>query len=909
MNRLRSGAAAMALTVFMTAACIQVYPPKDDAPQPQAKANGEDKKNGPFKPYAEVLKDTETMDGLFMLHKKRDNTLFMELRPDQLDTDFGLVMHYSRGVGDFNVHAGLVLSGSRLMRFERVGDQILLVHRNDRFTADEGSPMALSVEQNTGHSILAAFPIKAEQEESKNLVIDITSFIVSDYANVGRRLRFYYGDKPVTFDKKRSYVSKTQAFPENVEIDVMLTYKSNDVPRIRGAGVGVSDFRSIPVGVRYSLFALPKDPMNARIADDRVGHFLVAQENFSRDQEKDVMVRYVRRWRLEKKDPSAAVSEPVEPIVFYIDRTVPLEYRQYVREGVEAWNKAYEAAGFKNAIIARDAPSVKEDPDWSAEDIRYSTIQWTAAWSMGYAIGPSQSDPRTGEQLNADILISWSFVRGWMGNWDRLGPHAMIGKYMEAQNLLLTLPPEQAQYVCLAQMGRAQDLAVQYSMLVGLGELDPGESMPPEFIGDALRELIMHEVGHTLALRHNFRASSGIPYAKLQDKSFTGEHGLMVSVMDYGPVNMASDPKKQGHFYNKEVGDYDVWAIRYAYEDVLNNHENTNGTMVAEGKTRPEMELPYLAKIAEEGSNPFYTYASDEDNWIGSYAVDPLTNAWDLGSDPLSYAKDRAALVARVTPQLENRMVSDGESYLRLRGAMNSMMFERFRSAMPVTRTVGGIYFVRDHRGSERQPFTPVSARKQREAVKFLVSEIFAEDAFEFEPSMLNKAAPNRFSDFSTWGTSPFPVDFQAHGWVSRIQATIMAQLLDPIRIQRMIDNELRAPDDFYSAAEMFSEITDATWSEIGESRARSINSFRRNLQRSHTDMLITLALDEDPELQIPADARSLSRLHLRRIALRIDNVLGQGGLDDFSQAHLEEMQARINRALTAQITLPMDDS
>ncbi|MDP2577823.1 MAG: zinc-dependent metalloprotease [Candidatus Palauibacterales bacterium] len=891
----------------LVAACVQVYPPSEQSsPSKQTASNGAKKDNGPFKPYAEVLKDTEELAGYFTFHEKRDNTLFLELKPDQLDMEFGLVMHYSRGVGDFNVQNGLRLSSTQLMVFERQGDQILLIERNTRFTADPGSPIAEGLKDNKGNSIIGAFPIKAEQEETKNLVADVTSFFVSDYADVGRRLKRWYGDHPVNFDKKRSYVSEVKAFPKNVEIDAMLTYKASDFPRFGGAGV--SDYRSIPVGVRYSLFALPEDPMTPRLADDRVGHFIVAIEDFSRDQETSVFHRYVRRWRLEKQDPAAAVSEPVKPIVFYIDRSVPLEYRQYVKQGIEGWNKAYEAAGFKNAIVARQAPTVEEDPDWSPQDIRYSTIAWTPGYNMGYAIGPSQSDPRTGEQLNADILISWSFVRGWLGRWQRMGtPQAMIDSYMEAQEMLLNLPPEEAQYVCLAQMGKAHDLATQYAALIGLGVLDPGEPMPPEYIGPAIADLIMHEVGHTLALRHNFRASTGIPFDKLNDVTFTSEHGLMVSVMDYGTVNIAPDPKDQGDYYNTVVGDYDVWAIRYAYEDVLHGGVATNGMSVASGQYKPEDELPYLGKIAAEGSDPYLTYGSDEDNWIGPYAVDPLNSAWDMGSKPVDWARERAELVARVTPQLENRLIADGEGYQRLRFATQSMMFERFRSLMPVTRTVGGLYFVRDHRGSSRLPFTPVDPAMQRSAVKLLVDQAFAEDAFEFNPSTLNKLMPNRWSDWSTG--RPFPVDFPVHQTVISIQSTLMAQLLEPVRIQRLIDNELRTPGEAYTAAELFSELTDASWSEISGSRARSVNSFRRNLQRAHADMLIDLALADDSGTPVPADARSLARLHMKRISVRIDGALEQGGLDDFTEAHLDETRARIERALKAQIMLPVEEN
>src|SRR5688572_11361658 len=424
--------AALSAAAAMLSGCIHVYEPKPSSSSPApaqtaAPASGaptaakpDDK--GPFKPWDEVLKDTKPVDGYIKLHQKRDNTLFFEVRPDQLDKDFALVMHISKGVGVFNIQDGLPLSDSRLVRFRRSGDKIYLVHVNSRFTADAGSPMKTSMDDNVGHSIVAAFDIKSEHKETKNLVIDATPFLVSDYAQLGDDIKWYYGNKPVMFDMARSYVDKVQSFPKNTEIDALLTYKASDYPMAPSAGV--SDHRSIPVGVRYSFFALPEKPMQARLFDDRVGYFTDAVRDFSKDQKYNPYNRMINRWRLEKKDPKAERSEPVTPIVYYIDNSVPREYRKYVKAAIEGWNRAFDKAGFINAVVAKDAP--ENDPAWSAEDIRYSTIRWTAAHSMGYAIGPSQTDPRTGEILNADILISSEFVTGWANTYQTLGnPQAM----------------------------------------------------------------------------------------------------------------------------------------------------------------------------------------------------------------------------------------------------------------------------------------------------------------------------------------------------------------------------------------------------------------------------------------------------------------------------------------------------
>ena len=506
---------------------------------------------------------------------------------------------------------------------------------------------------------------------------------------------------------------------------------------------------------------------------------------------------------------------------------------------------------------------------------------------MGYAIGPSQSDPRTGEQLNADILISSTFITSWLYGWENLaGADALMNQYMEAQERLMTLSPEEAQYVCLAQLGKAHQLGFQYAALIGSGVIEPGQPMSEEYLGDAIRDLILHEVGHTLALRHNFKASSGIPHDRLHDKAFTRQNGVMVSVMDYGPVNVAVDPSKQGHYWNVEPGSHDVWNIRYAYAPIYEGASAAGTVSSGRPVATAEEEVAGLRLIAEEAGSPLHIYGTDGDNWIGPFAVDPLTSAWDLGN-PLAHARDRMAIIERIQPTLESRLIAEGEGYQRLRGATSSLLFERFISLLPTTKTVGGIYFNRDHKGdpSGRMPFTPVSAATQREAVQLIVNEAFAEDAFKFDAELLNKLAPNRWSH---WGMgSRTPVDYPVHGVVANYQGILLARLLNPIRTQRMIDNELRAPRDAYTAAELFNELTEAIWSELAGGRAGDIDSFRRNLQRIHTDQLVDLMLSEEPTT--PPDARSLARLQLKRIAERADNALGGGGLNDFTQAHLDE--------------------
>ncbi|HXI02608.1 MAG TPA: zinc-dependent metalloprotease [Candidatus Saccharimonadales bacterium] len=888
--------------------CIHIY-----EPQSAAKGGGPGGPGGPakqkpeFKPWADATKDTTKLEGFFTWHQTKDNKLLLELPADRLGKEFGMVLHLSQGAGVFNLNDGLSLSDTMLMEFTRVGNTVYLVQMNPRFVASGDAGMQEAVADNRGNSIIAAFDVVSVNDDTKNVLVDTTDFFVSDYPDMAQWLKPYYGGKPVMFDRQRSYVEKLQGFPKNDELDVMFTYKAGEYPVF--GGEGIPDYRSIPFGVRYSMFALPEHPMMPRLADDRVGHFIDAVKDFSRDQQPEWYRRYINRWRLEKRNPGEALSEPVKPIVYYVDWSVPEPYRQYVKDAIEAWNKAFEAAGFKNAVVAKDPP--KDDPTWSAEDIRYSSIKWSAAHQMGYAIGPSESDPRTGEILNADILISSSFVRGWLSDYqDFAGAESGSAHMLDAMEgndpLWQNLPSSARDRLCVEEMGAAHQLGVQYAMMQGLGLLKPDQPLPPEFLRAAIMDLILHETGHTLGLRHNFKASSGIPMDHLHDESYTEQHGVAVSVMDYNPVNVSPDPKRQGDYWTTAPGDYDVWAITYAYKPIYKP-----GT--TEPMDSPDDELPELKKIASRSAEPLLTYNTDEDNWLGPYAVDPYTNAWDLSSDPVAYAKERAEIVHEVLPKLEDRVIADGTGYNRLRNAVGNLMFEAVYPFYNATKMVGGIRFARDHKGDphERLPFTPLPAQKQRDAVQAIVSGVFSENSFHFDPELLNKLAPNRYSH---WGMGiNLPVEYPTHDIVDGWQRNILGSLLSPPRLRRMVESEIRYADGAkpYTIGEMFDTLSGSVWSELGPAggSAKSVDSFRRNLQRDWEDQFIDVMMGvTGPGLgPVPDDARALARYQLTAVAGRIGAVMNGSGLDEVTRAHLAESKARIDKALDASLSMSVE--
>src|SRR6058998_133685 len=526
---IRRRALLLLLPLAAAAACtIRVIQP---APAPAQAAGGSakpdtSKKDIPWKPFAEVTKDARVLTGLFTAYLKRENA-YLSLRSDQLDHDYLMVTELSQGIGELGIDGGSDVR-SDLVRFHRSGDHVELWVVNPYATATPNTPMARTVAYSFGNSVAQSFPIAAIRDTTNEVLVDLVPFLMSDWADLGAYFQFLSQITPMQgpgpmFDKERSSFQSLRVFPTNTEAEARLTFRTS-----RSLGMDmVPDYRWIPVGVHYSILKLPATPMRPHYADDRVGYFVSAMKNFSRDTSETFFVRYVNRWRLEKKDPSAAVSEPVKPIVFYLDRTIPLDWRPYVRDGILEWNKAFEEAGFRNAIQVLDAP---DDTLWSAEDARYSTVRWMADNDAIYAIGPSDVDPRTGEILNADILFTASWIQAFQGQYrEYAGPQAMIREVFAEDSLLRADPYGRLRRLCSYGASLGRDGALLRATLAASGTIAAGAPVPREFVGQALKELVMHEVGHTLGLRHNFRGTAAIPMEKLFDRAYTAAHGTSAS--------------------------------------------------------------------------------------------------------------------------------------------------------------------------------------------------------------------------------------------------------------------------------------------------------------------------------------------------------------------------------------------
>ena len=892
-NSARALVLALALVTAAGSPAFAKSRPMPDGAPPGGNAKGDDKKDSksagtpesPFTDWSKLTKDATHKDGMFGSWTKREN-VYWEIKKDQLNVPFLLNASYAKGIGLVGQLGGLPITDG-LMQFERQGDRIFLTIPQSRIISN-GSDASYkrAVDLTFGNSVLQAF--KIESEKDSTVLIDMAPFFASDALDLTTRMKGAT-TKSFRFDKERSAVTSHKSFPKNMEVEALLTYSPNDRDNLNLNTV--SDIRYVPISVHYSFLELPKEPMQPRLVDDRVGYFLEAYKDMSRDSKDDYWVRYIDRWKLEKKDPNAALSEPKEPIVFYLENTIPVEWRPYIKAGIEEWNKAFEKAGFKNAIVAKDQP---DDPNWDAEDARYSTIRWITSSEPGFgAIGPSQVDPRTGQILNADILMEGSMVVGYSNTYRRwIGP--------ETVEQIMGMPPKDlatrgldGRIACEAGIGMADEGAFLATSMRVDGLLPPGQPVPKEFIGAGLKSVTMHEVGHTLGLRHNFKSSAAVARENLHNKAWIAENGMTGSIMDYDTPNVSPDPSTQAQYFSPTVGTYDLWAIQYGYTPT--------------GKTDVDADYQAMLPVARESSEQGNYFGTDEDTYP-SEALDPRCNIYDLGDNPLAFSKERVAYVSKLwkDPALETKLMRDGDSYLALRRGMDTMLLQYARGLSHARKYVGGQYASRAHKGDPGAPppFMPVPAAEQREAMAFLSERAFSENAFDVPATILSKIGKEQNFD---WGNNLFAYGRQDYPFVTRvlqIQTVTMNGLLDPALLARVREQETRQANAF-RVQDVFSNLSNAIMSEIGINGPARLGALdgpmpRRELQRAYVDRLADMVATPAPNA--PEDAVALARLNLTRISDACQRDLAAvAPKTDTVRAHLMELRARAKRALESQ--------
>jgi hypothetical protein len=894
------------LPIFLLCSSIfsaqaQQQPQQQQSPAPQPAGATDAKKPGAPEPpkekaFADVVKDAQVIKGLFTLYRT-DEKVFLEILPEQLEKTYLVSLTLDSGIGERGFYAA-AMAGEAPIVFHKQGKNIQFVFKNSRFYAQNG-PMSRAVERSFSDSILGITKIESlPHPERKSILIDLGAFLLTDLPMLGYDLEATFRI-PYRFDPKNSNFGTLKSFDKNVEIETLAHYATErpPLPPMLPPGAAppplppppanIPDVRSMLFHLRYSISERPQTGYRPRLADDRVGHFVNSIEDYSDDNRHTTTKRFVNRWHLEKQNPSAALSAPKQPIVFWLENTIPLKYRDAIRDGVLMWNKAFEKIGFQNAIVVKQQA---DDADWDPADTRYSTIRWFAGYpDPGFAQGPSRTDPGTGQIYDADIRFSEAMTRFFRREvseqiyplaampWEHSFPRTFVAPWSVAN----------ASYQCDFATGAVRDAEFAFDLLVGRG-MDPNGAEADKFIQEFLREISAHEVGHTLGLRHNFRASTIHTFEKAQDRGVTSRDGLTGSVMDYIPTNIAARGRQQGEYHQSTLGPYDYWAIEYAYKPI--------------DASTLEGEETELRKIASRAAEPQLAYDTDEDAGLGpGLDMDPVVNRFDLGADPLAYYSHRVGLAREIFSSMEQRLERPGEGYQILRRSFNAALNQTSQALFLASKYIGGVYHYRSHVGDpgNRLPFQPVPAEQQKQALKLLRDHLFAPNAFQFKPQLLNKLENERFINFSL---PPGRQDAAIHTTVLNLQRQVLDRLFMPTVLSRIQDSELRvaAPVEPFTLGLLFTEVQDSIWAETKTpALALNINSHRRSLQREHLRKMIGMVLRD---AAAPEDARTLSRQSLITLRGELQRTVAKPGLKTSMEvrAHLTESIARIDEALKA---------
>ncbi|MEP7061079.1 MAG: zinc-dependent metalloprotease [Betaproteobacteria bacterium] len=837
------------------------------------------------KPFADVIKDATTQTGLFALYA-RDDKVWLEIKPDQFDKPFFFSANLAAGLGENFLFGGLMggypgfVGHSQVAVWHKMGSHVQLIARNERYFAKAGTPEALAVSAAFSDSLLGAAAIVSQPHpQTHGVLIELNALLLTDLPGANGVLERTYRQS-YTFDARNSAITRTRATEDEISAAVTAHYSLARVAQPAAPPSTapytpppstVPDIRSLFLGFYYNFAKLPDEPMRPRLADARIGYFTTTRYDYSNDNPLTPRQNYVRRWRLEKKDPSVPLSEPKQPIVFWLDRNIPLEYRPTIIAGVEEWNRAFEKIGFRNAVQAKVQP---DDADFDTLDARHASIRWMATARPAFGgIGPSQVDPRTGEILDADIGIDPVRIR------NRRAVHSDQLTESKAQPSDTLFPQS---YLCQREDIAAQEEGFALDLMEARGDMEPGSPEEQKFILDDLKDVVMHEVGHALGLTHNFRASTIYTRAQLDDPEFTRTHGIAGSVMEYNAINIALKGERQGSYSMPMLGPYDYWAIEYGYREIPATEEKLQ-----------------LARIASRSSEPLLAYAYDEESALG---YDPDANISDLSDDPLSFAHRRIDLANELWDRWQVRELPAGDSLSRYRRNMTRGLIAVRDAGLSATRYIGGISMLRDAADSGRTPLNPVAPQRQRDALKLIETSIFSADSFRFHPSFLRKLSTDWLdrNDSFDVGLTSSELDYSLPTQVLLVQRAVLDRVLSDPVAQRILNSEslVDKPAEALKLSEIYGSLHAAIFSELRS--GKDIPLLRRDLQREYISHLTRQVLR--PVAAMPADARAIARADAKALRAEISGAQSRKGYSPEARAHLAESLQTLDEALKAPV-------
>lgn len=873
---------------------------KDDK---QAEAAKEEQKK--IDDYEKAIKDLPRIEGAFTFYQKKKE-LLLELPEEAFDKLFLIQPTMGSGLGPM-LQAGDPLEWITLSPFkwQKNEDSVWLVRPNTRYRWDDKDPLALSASRSYPEAYLSQFKIEQTHPKKKLSLINVTNLFYGDLfrlsENIGLALGGQYG-----LDREKSGPARVKSFPENAVVEMKLHYFSprgaEGNPLLEMLGLSMlnqlEDSRSAPVRVTYNLWYRKDSGYMPRLADPRVGYFTQDAFSFDRFDEQDRINRFAMRFNLKKKDPTAKLSEPVKPVVWTLDPSIPEKYRAAVGKGVLNWNKAFEQIGYKDAVRVQEAPN---DPDYDHADGRFNVIRWTMSDDSAYAVAQFRGDPFTGEILNAAITLDANMAAYAGMEYARFStPSANAAaralevlladprregtddfylwatdKERAAAALARQMPASWHRFRCDLPYGLAQSAAQAMNLARATGLRLDKEAYVESF----LTETVTHEVGHCFGLRHNFVASTSLTTEELGNDKVTSERGITASVMDYVPVNVMAVLNRGQNFYTPTIGAYDKWAIRYGYADT---NANT-----------PEGERAMLANIASESGKDGHAFMTDEnaDFW------DPYVVRFDNGRNPLEYSAAMLKAARRIREYAIKNLPRAGQDYSQRTEMVLSSILSTFREGRLSARFVGGLSASRTFRadGKERRTLKPVDPEQQRRAVRLIASNCLVADAFALPESVLQSMSLNPSQPDTAFWTAPL------RSIIGTQQMMLVSQLLAASTTNRIAENEYKAGKGAYTLDEHYSTLLGAVFSEIGQNR--SVAPLRRDLQRFTLHALITQA--GAPPLGVNEDVRMLASDSLRQLSNRLGGQAARPqGLDGMTVIHLREAKQSIDRFMDRSVAV-----
>jgi len=740
----------------------------------------------------EKTKGCDLYEGLFNFYQnKKDGKSYLELDTSHLDKEYIYFSYYENGV----LEAGSVkgrFRGSKVIKIKKFYNNIDITIQNTKYFFDEENPLSKGSNTNINTPIIISEKIIAKNDNKTKFLISADNiFLNESFQQIKSSYSpGYKGFKLGNLSKTKTRYHKIRNYPENTDVIVNYTYESK-YPSSRG-GAAVTDSRNISVLVQHSIIRMPDNNYNIRYDDSRVGYF-TTQTNHMTTIDRVNYRDFINRWRLEKKDPEKELSEPIKPIVWWIENTTPYELRNIIKNGVESWNIAFEKAGFINAIEVKTQP---DTADWDAGDIRYNVLRWTSSprppWG-GY--GPSFVNPRTGEILGSDIMLEWSYITRRIYEDD-----------------LFNNIDDIDQHYCSA--AKHQQLETSFGIDY-IKTFDLDSKMEKELVKQSLYRLVLHEVGHTLGLNHNFKGSTLLTNEELNNKDIVNKKGVCNSVMEYPAINITRDPKNQGLFFDVKPGFYDIWAIQFGYSSYAT----------------PSMEEEGLDKILSRSTEKDLAFANDafDMRWPGK-GTDPDAMIYDLASDPLNHSLDKIDMVTDILKNLQDKYTKDNDTYEELYRSYRTLMYSYFQALEVVSRKIGGVKVDLSHTNqkSSVKPFESVDKKTQKEAMSIISEYGFSNKALLQEdlfPYLQKQRRGFSISDDPT-----------IHQRILVYQNRLLSHLLHPKVLLRITNstlygNKYKLPD----------YMIDLRRSIFQNDINGDITTVRQNLQISYVDKLLSI--------------------------------------------------------------------